>query len=105
MIWQKIRGGLMIAFAVITCPCHLPIVVPLLAALFAGTPAAILIAKYTGWVYGVTTALFALTLGLALQWTNQPTAAECDPQLPNSVNKSMMQIAPKGVEHVLAKNS
>ena len=99
MLWQKIRGGLMVAFAIITCPCHLPIVVPLLAALLAGTPAAILIAKYTGWVYGVMAGLFALTLGLALQWTNPPIAAECDPQLPNTVNKTMMQIAPKGVEH------
>ena len=99
MLWQKIRGGLMVAFSVITCPCHLPIVLPLFAALFAGTPIAILIAKYTGWVYGVMTVLFALTLGLALQWTNPPTATECDPQLPHMVNKSMMQIAPKGGEH------
>ena len=99
MIWQKIRGGLMIAFSVVTCPCHLPVVLPLLAALLSGTPAAILIAKYTGWVYGVMTVLFALTLGLALQWTNQPTAAECDPQVPNKVSQSAMQIAPKGVEH------
>lgn len=89
----------MIAFAVITCPCHLPVVVPLLVALFAGTPAAILIAKYTDWVYGVMAGLFALTLGLALQWTNPPIAAECDSQLPNTDNKSTMQIAPKGVEH------
>ena len=99
MLWQKIRGGLMVAFAIITCPCHLPIVVPLLAALLAGTPAAILIAKYTGWVYGAMAGLFVLTLGLALQWTNPPIAAECDPQLPNTVNKTMMHIAPKGVEH------
>ena len=98
MIWQKFRGGLMVVFSLITCPCHLPIVLPLLATLFAGTPAAILIAKYTGWVYGVMTVLFALTLGLALQWTNQPTAAECDPKLPNTVNKSAMQTAPKRVE-------
>ena len=98
MIWKKIRGGLMIAFSAITCPCHLPVVLPLVATLLAGTPAAILITKYTGWVYGVMTVLFALTLGLALQWTNQPTAAECDPQLPNTGNRSMMQITPKGVE-------
>jgi hypothetical protein len=86
MIWQKIRGGLMIAFSAITCPCHLPVVLPLLSTFLAGTPAAILITKYTGWVYGVMTVLFALTLGLALQWTNHPMAAECDPQLLNTVN-------------------
>jgi hypothetical protein len=98
MLWKKILGGMMIAFSAITCPCHLPVVLPLLAVLLAGTPAAVLIAKYTGWVYGVMTVLFALTLGLGFQWTNQPTAAECDPQLPNTVNRSMMQITPKGVE-------
>lgn len=85
MIWKKIRGGLIIVFSAITCPCHLPVVLPLLATLLAGTSAAILITKYTGWVYGVMTVLFALSLGLALQWTNQPTATECDPQLPNTV--------------------
>ena len=98
MFWQKIRGGLMIAFSAITCPCHLPVVLPLLASLLAGTPAAILIAKYTGWVYGIMTVLFALTLGLALQWTNQPTAAECDPQLSNPVNESMIQITSERIE-------
>lgn len=99
MIWQKIRGGLMIAFSVKTFPFHLPVVLPPLAAPLAGTPAANLIAKYIGWVYGVMTVLFALTLGLALQCTNQPIVAECDPQSSNTVSKRIIQIAPKGVEH------
>jgi hypothetical protein len=96
MLWKKIRGGLMIAFSAITCPCHLPVVLPLLATLFAGTPTAILIAKYPGWVYGVMTILFALTLGLGFQWTNPPPAAECDPQLANTVNKTSKPSAIKG---------
>jgi hypothetical protein len=41
MFWQKIRSGVMFVLSAITCPCHLPIVLPLALALLAGTPAAV----------------------------------------------------------------
>lgn len=67
MFWQKIRSGVMFAASVITCPCHLPIVLPLVLALLAGTPAAVWITQNVGWVYGGMTLLFFVSLALGFR--------------------------------------
>lgn len=68
MFWQKIRSGTMFVISFITCPCHLPITLPLALALLAGTPLAAWIAQNRGWVYGGMTILFLLSLSLGLVW-------------------------------------
>ncbi len=40
MVWQKIRSGVMFVVAFVSCPCHLPITLPLVLVLLAGTPLA-----------------------------------------------------------------
>jgi mercuric ion transport protein len=48
------------ALALVTCPCH----VPLLLVLLAGTSAGAWIGRNQGLVYGVATALFAVSVYL-----------------------------------------
>ena len=86
MFWQKIRSGVMFAASVITCPCHLLIVLPLVLALLAGTPAAVWIIQNVGWFYGGMTLLFFVSLALGFRWMSQP-AAECEPRLVHPINK------------------
>lgn len=98
MFWRKIRSGTMFVISFITCPCHLPITMPLLLVLLAGTPVAVWLTQHVGIVYGGMTLLFFVSLALGFRWMSQP-AAECDPKLPNTVKRPVIQIAPKGVEH------
>lgn len=71
MFWQKIRSGTMFILSLITCPCHLPITMPLILALLAGTPLAVWMTKNTGWVYGGMTLLFIFSLALGFVWVSQ----------------------------------
>ena len=83
MFWQKIRGGLMFVISFIACPCHLPITMPLALALLAGTPLAAWIALNRGWVYGVLTGIFLLSLALGFRWmsSSKESADEaCEPR-------------------------
>lgn len=68
MFWQKIRSGTMFVISFITCPCHLPVTLPLALVLLAGTPAAVWITQYSGWVYGITVGVFFLSLSLGFIW-------------------------------------
>jgi hypothetical protein len=98
MFWQKIRSGVMFAASVITCPCHLPIILLLAPALLAGTPAAVWITQNVGWVYGGMTPLFFVSLALGFRWMSQP-AAECEPRLTHLGNRTTPQTATEGVKH------
>ena len=75
MFWQKIRKGVMFVLPAITCPGHLPIVLPLALALLAGTPAAVWITQNVSWVYGGMTILFLVSLAFGLRWMGQANAA------------------------------
>ena len=75
MFWQKIRSGVMFVLSAITCPCQLPIVLPLALALLAGTPAAVWIMQNVSWVYGGMTILFLVSLAFGLRWMGQANAA------------------------------
>jgi len=67
-VWQKIRSGVMFLVACIASPCCTPLFVPLVSALFAGTPAAIWLGQNLGWVYGGLTLLSVVSLVLGLRW-------------------------------------
>jgi len=92
MFWQKVRSSVMFIVSLVICPCHLPIVLPLVLAFLAGTPAAVWIAQNVGWVYGGMTFLFFLSLALGFRWMNQ-FAEKCESRLVPSANKPMTQTA------------
>lgn len=71
MFWQKIRSGTMFIISLITCPCHLPITMPLILALLAGISLAVWMTKNTGWVYGGMMLLFIFSLVLGFHWVRQ----------------------------------
>ncbi|OIN86370.1 MAG: hypothetical protein COS37_01105 [Anaerolineae bacterium CG03_land_8_20_14_0_80_58_20] len=68
MLWQKLRSGAMFVVAFISCPCHLPITLPLALALLAGTSAAVWITQYTNWIYGGAIVLFLVSLAFGFVW-------------------------------------
>ncbi len=92
MFWQKVRSSVMFIVSLVTCPCHLPIVLPLALVLLAGTPLAVWITQNTGWVYGGMTLLFFVSLALGLRWMNQ-SAEKCESRLVLSASKPTTQTA------------
>ena len=88
MLWQKVRGGVAVTISILTCPCHLPVTVPLMLALLAGTPTATWLTQHVGWVYGAITGVFILSFGFAYVWTNsskQGVGEICEPQPGHSI--------------------
>ena len=83
MFWQKIRSGTMFVISFVTCPCHLPITLPLALTLLAGTPLAVWISQHVGMVYGVMAGVFLLSLTLGLSWSgqsNENAGEVCEPR-------------------------
>lgn len=66
--WEKIRGGVMFVVACIASPCCTPLIVPVVLALLAGTPAAVWLGQNLGWVYGGLTLLSVVSFVLAFRW-------------------------------------
>ncbi|MCH7588415.1 MAG: thioredoxin family protein [Chloroflexi bacterium] len=71
--WHAIKGYGMSALAFISCPCHLPITLPLLVAVTAGT-------AFSAWLQNNflpigagSTLIFIASLVLALRWSRRPT--------------------------------
>ena len=75
-MWKKIRSGLMFGVACITSPCCTPIIVPIAIALLAGTPVAVWLSAYVGWVYGGLTLLSVLSLVLGFRWMGQKNVSK-----------------------------
>jgi hypothetical protein len=75
-MWKKIRSGLMFGVACITSPCCTPIIVPIVLALLAGTPLAVWLSAYVGWVYGGLTLLSVISLVLGFRWLGQKNASK-----------------------------
>lgn len=76
MFWTIIRSGAMFVVSAMTCPCHLPIFLPLAIAFLAGTSTALWITQNAGLVYSGMTLLFFVSLALGFRWIRQP-AANC----------------------------
>lgn len=90
MFWQKIRSGTMFVISFVTCPCHLPITLPLALVLLAGTPAAIWITQHSGWIYGITAGIFLISLALGFVWmgsSDKNTSEVCEPRFTRPVNE------------------
>jgi membrane protein implicated in regulation of membrane protease activity len=73
------RSILFFAVGCITSPCCTPLIVPIIIALLAGTPAALWISDHLGWVYGGLTLISVVSFALAWRWQKtrkpvQPTS-------------------------------
>ncbi len=75
--WHTIRGYLAGVAAFIACPCHLPLTLPLLISLTAGTAFGAWLVQNTILVGAISTVAFIGGLALALKWFAQPAA--CSP--------------------------
>jgi MerE protein len=62
---MRIKGYLLVGSALAACPCHLPLTLPLLAALFAGTALGVFLANNVWLIVALSTIYFfdALVLG------------------------------------------
>lgn len=78
-IWYSIKGYLAGAVALITCPCHLPLTLPLLITLTAGTVFGGWLADNTLLVAALVTLAFVGSLGLAFGWWGKGTIAVAGP--------------------------
>jgi hypothetical protein len=66
-IGESLRGGVMMGVACLTSPCCTPLLVPLFLALIAGTPLALWLNHYLGWVYGGLTLISIVTFLLGMR--------------------------------------
>lgn len=78
-IWFEIRGYVAAAIALVACPCHLVVTLPLLLGLTAGTVLGAFLRQNTWLVFGVSIGLFVIGLYLALRWMGQPTTVTASP--------------------------
>lgn len=73
------RAYLAAVAAIVTCPCHLVVLMPLLLGLTAGTAVGAFLTRYQTWVYGISAGLFIVSLALAISWGSADgrESAEC----------------------------
>lgn len=83
--WLIIKGYVAGVVALIACPCHLPITLPLLITLTAGTAFSTWLADNKLLVGGISTVIFLGGIALALKWFNQP---HCSPTLASAKRRS-----------------
>lgn len=81
-MWHTIRGLVVGAFAFMVCPCHLPLTLPLILALTAGTAVGGWLAHNSTLIYATSAVLFIGGLVLAGKWllTDEPEACEIKPK-------------------------
>lgn len=75
-LWFKVRGYVSAAVALVACPCHLPLTLPLLLALTAGTALGGLLRQNIWLIYGTSTVLFVGGLYFAGQWLLDPDKSD-----------------------------
>lgn len=69
--WHTIKGGVAAAVAFVACPCHLPVTLPLLIALTAGTAFGTWLENNTVTVGVISTIIFIGGLALAYKWMTE----------------------------------
>lgn len=81
--WRRFRASIMFVVACIASPCCTPVIVPVILALLAGTPAALWMTQNLGVVFGGLTLLSAVSFVLAFRWmrTNGNRRANVRPTL------------------------
>ena len=71
---SSMKGYGMAALALIACPCHLPITLPILVALTAGTAFSAWLSNNFLTLAGVLTVIFVGALVLAFRWIGRPVS-------------------------------
>lgn len=66
----------MFGIACVASPCCTPLIVPLALSLLAGTPIAIWLSTYVGWIYGGLTLISIASFVLAYRWMGQKSDAK-----------------------------
>lgn len=99
-LWFKVRGYVAAGVALVACPCHLVLTLPLLLSLAAGTALGTFLQQNTWLVYGVATALFVGGLFLTFRWLEQPmTTANAQARRPRQRRRQRsapMQVSRNG---------
>lgn len=70
---QRLRGYISMTVGFVACPCHLPVTLPILMTLTAGTTIGVWLSANTTLIYIVSTAIFIGGLGLGLFWLQHDT--------------------------------
>lgn len=94
-IGTKVRGYFFIVTGFLACPCHLPLTLPLLLALAAGTAVGAFLAN-NAWVVVEISAVYfvgALFLGLRYLGKSEPT---CEIPVPSSRARLEMEAVKDG---------
>ena len=65
--WNEVKGWGAVAIGFITCPCHLPITLPLAISLTAGTATGAWLTNNTVLIWGLFTVLFLVGLAVGYQ--------------------------------------
>ncbi len=77
-LWRKVRIGLAVAVAVVACPCHLALTVPIILAATGGTLFGLGAAKIYGPLFMGFSVLFVGGLYFSFLWIDgKPKAAAC----------------------------
>ncbi len=89
-LWHNIKGTFMAVTAFIACPCHLPLTLPLLLGVTAGTALGAWLNQNVTLIYVFSTAYFLG--GLALKWLGTSDGKRVAP--PNGRRDKRVSIAP-----------
>jgi len=68
-LWQEIRWLVSAVIAMVSCPCHLPLTLPVLLSLTAGTVVGTWLAHNTPVIVGGSVVIFVSSLLLTLRWS------------------------------------
>ncbi len=81
---RRITATVFLITGFIACPCHLPLTLPLLLAVFGGTTVGAFLASHTGWVAALSTGYFLMAIALGFWWLSRPSrrlpAGQCPPR-------------------------
>jgi mercuric ion transport protein len=71
--WKEIGSSISGVIAFISCPCHLPITLPIMLSLTAGTGFGVWLASHQSFIAGATTVVFIFSLLVTFRWAMKPT--------------------------------
>lgn len=77
-LWHSIRGFVAGGAAFVVCPCHLPLTLPILLTLTAGTAVGGWLASNTTLIYAASAILFIGGLILAGKWLMANEVESCE---------------------------